>query len=410
MVAGLVIGGFSFYTKSRADHEYAPKILSFNQVPKTSTRPAGMQVTFETTEAFRRWSAGEVNGWDYRVRDESGRTFGVADGDPKDRKRTVFFPLGYWKPVVNPRLEIWTVDGLVTSAPLPPFPAPVQKSFALDPHPRLRAYPVSSDTLVGELGPTMRGSSALRFEPTVPLADKETWTIEVLETSSGDHPKGIPTGLGGPLGNTPTVEVNPDAINHAVMIQPDWVLHFPYADETKALRLRVTRWVPRSASETIVIPGLRLGSNFGQTVLLGSAPEVKNGLGLNIRLEPLILPTLPPKTKTKDGLFVHRQLFVESAPHTGQGSKATELKLLSPRPEALGIRGIDFGWNVPHETPSPASPNGSANVSSIAQLMAKGEPNGTPVTTPFSAVFSVKKNWLQSLEVFETTIAVNQGR
>lgn len=402
VVGGLAVGGFLLYTSTHNGQEYAPKIISLKPVSQTIRHPAGVEVTLQNSPAFVRWASAGIELWEYRIRDASGRMFLVTDGETNEGQKTLFFPSGYSKPVVDPRLEIWTDEERITSVSLPDFPPAETKTLIPDPHPKLRAFSIPTKTLVKQFGRLFRTLSAIRFEPIRPLENGEEWTIDILETPSAKGQFGTATELAGPVGETPMVTRQSVASNAEPVVNSLWVLRFPYAEEATMVKVRVKKWKHRTTTEEVTIPGLRLRHHDGQTVLLGPAQSIKNSLGLDLKLKSITFPKYPGGKPFPDAHSGMRDISVRVLSRPDESFWTPQFEIVSPRPETIGLLGLRF--NV--ERIKEGLKLGVDWLPPVGLSASRDARKVPPIKTAFSVKLSVKKEWQQILGEFDTVVRV----
>ncbi len=433
-VAVVATGSLFLLSRRHQANLYAPKIISLREVKGTLSRPPSVEIAFDNAKALSHWTQDESAQLSYRIRDAANRNYAVQTSDDGDGEKKILIPLGYAKPIREPRLEIVSEKGTLSSTPIDALPVPTLHPLEPDALPRLRAFAMPSGQLPPQLDPLKLRRSAIRFEPIAPFAAGEAWSIEVLETPTQERPISTSLQLPGPLGNTPVFLVPaPHGILAAqynkkeLRTEANWVLSFPYADEATAVKVKVTRQVPATQEQIVTIHGLRLVSGHGPASVAGDKQSIPNALDLDIAFSAIPKKALPlPAINHVRGLVMIQShvpgpndptivgnLSIRPSNQGRFSASWVEGSVLSPTPEALRAHALGLGWLLYPDQGVDSFRPGSQffrthllrRASSLGDILPIGPGQ------PFDVKVRLTKHYLRTVETFQTTIPVErQGK
>jgi hypothetical protein len=329
-----------------------------------------------------------------KVADKAGNQYPVLGAILPDGRFTV--PIGYDKPVVEPRVEAFNDTKLVATRPLAPFPDPER-------HP-LTPREDSRFQLALRKGDSKRGQKdVLELTSSVTPPKGEVWKVQVIGTEFGGE-MAVDAELGG--GNV-------------------WRLPLPYPSSTGAIQIRVTKERSELKHEDIPIDGMILVQRYGQTGV--SVPEERtfpNHLGLTIRLPKQETgPNRPSKHEDLRAASVDLQIDAEP------GTPTPSTALVSPKAEELGLKSLAIGAATSKHEPNPGTVQKSGSPFGFGRgpMPVGGPPDsGIPsVKTaptsrvpfpskakigPFRAVVRIFKEQREKLGSFDMVLAVHPGK
>ena len=316
-----------------------------------------------------------------KVVDKVGNEYPVIGTILPEGRFTV--PVGYDKPVVEPRVEAFNDGKLVATQALAPFPNPEKNSLTTGDDPRFRLALRKGDSKRGQ-------KDVLELTSSVTPPKGEIWSVQVIRTEFGGE-MAVNAELGG--GNV-------------------WRLPLPYPSSTGAVQIRVTKESSEMKHEDIPIDGMILVQRYGQTGV--SVPEERtfpNHLGLAIRLPKQETgPNRPSKHEDLRSASVDLQIDAEP------GSPTPATTLVSPKAEELGLKSLAIGAATSRLGFAQPAAMAGGGIPDSAQSPGQVKPSLHGVTLtktktgPFRAVVRIFKEQREKLGSFDVVLAVHPGK